>query len=75
MISMIESAIGAGLVSLACCLYDSTARLGPALVRAVDLTDVATPADMEQAPALWTSSFSERLVVDHRSTRAELLAA
>ena len=75
MITMIEAAFFAPLVRLARSLPCALPRLVSARVLAVHLPDVATTAQVEQPPTLGASAFSERVVADHRSTRAELLSS
>jgi len=73
-ITMIESAFDAGLVPAPCWLHDFPSRLGSTLVPAVHLAEIAARAEMEELPAPGALALSKRLVVDHRSTPAELLA-
>lgn len=75
MITMIEAALFALLVCLARSLPRALPRLASTRVRAVHLSDVATTAQVEQSSALGASVLSQRVVADHRSTRAELLSS
>ena len=71
---MIEPTLRADLVPRAGGPCDLTSCLASAFRRAVDLSDVAERAEVEDPPTPRTPALSKRVVVDHRSTPAQLLA-
>jgi hypothetical protein len=73
-ISVIEPAFLARLMSFARRLQRALSRRVATGVAAIHLPDITVSAEVKQSPASRAAAFIEGLVDDHGSTRTELLA-